>query len=332
MAIATLKRLFLLLPLIAVTSCATAGRELPSDQMADFARDVARSDHINAAQVTALLNQAHYRQDVIDAISRPAEALPWSRYRPIFLKPARIAEGVAFWNSHGELLDRINREYGVPPEIIVGILGVETRYGQHAGRYRVLDSLATLAFGYPPRSAFFKSELEQFILLSHEQGLDPLTLTGSYAGAMGMPQFIASSYRAYAVDGDGDGRSDLLNSTADAAASIANYFREHGWRAGDPVVVPAQSTQPGPVAHANEDMKPYMTVAQAAALGVKATVPLPDDTEVSLMELDGRDGKEYWLGLHNFYVITRYNHSPLYALAVTQLGQAIAREREENRR
>ncbi len=292
--------------------------------------DTMEQEHgLERERVKALLAEARHQQEIIDAISRPAEAMPWHRYRPIFLREDRIAEGADYWNRHEELIHRIAEEYEVAPAILVAIIGVETRYGQHRGRHRVLDALATLAFDYPPRSQFFTRELAQFMLLVNEEGLDPLEIRGSYAGAMGVPQFISSSYRHYAVDGDGDGRRDLMNNTADAVASVANYFRQHRWRDGEQVVSPASLANDADISGlANRGRQPYTTVGELRAAGVQPELHLADDMPATLMELDGADGKEYWVGLHNFYVITRYNHSPLYALAVYQLSEAIRELRE----
>lgn len=312
---------------------ASAGTFDPAEpEVRSFIDTMVQEHGLERAQVEALLAEARHQQDIIDAISRPAEAMPWHRYRPIFLREDRIAEGVEYWNEHEELIGRVAEEYDVSRAITVAIIGVETRYGQHRGRHRVLDALATLAFAYPPRSEFFTRELAQFMLLVDEEGLDPVEIRGSYAGAMGKPQFISSSYRHYAVDGDGDGRRDLLNNTADAVASVANYFRQHRWRNGEPIVSAATLADGADVsALANRGRQPYTTVGELRAAGVQPRLSLDDDTPAMLMELEGPEGKEYWVGLHNFYVITRYNHSPLYALAVYQLSEAIREQREGSR-
>ncbi|MCC5810906.1 MAG: lytic murein transglycosylase B [Ectothiorhodospiraceae bacterium] len=318
---------------LSVASLGTVNAE-PLDQnqpeIQAFIDTMVQEHGLEREAVSALLSEARHQQSIIDAITRPAEAMPWKRYRPIFLGEDRIDEGVEFWNEHAELIGRIAEEYDVSPAIIVAIIGVETRYGQHRGRHRVLDALATLAFGYPPRSDFFRRELAQFMLLTEEEQLDPLEIRGSYAGAMGVPQFISSSYRHYAADGDGDGRRDLMNNTADAVASVANYFRQHRWREGEPVVRDAALNANADVSGlVNRGRQPYTTVGELRAAGVDTDLALDDDLPATLMELEGPDGKEYWVGLHNFYVITRYNHSPLYALAVYQLSEAIRERRED---
>ena len=316
--------------IMATTACATTP-ELQQD-FKRFAAEMEQKHRIPAAEVQTLLAGTQFRQDIIDAISRPAEAKPWHQYRPIFLKPDRIQGGVRFWQENEALLDRVSREYGVPPEIIVAIIGVETRYGGFTGRHRVLDALTTLAFGYPKRSKFFRSELEQFLLLSREESVDPRSATGSYAGAMGKPQFISSSYRRYAVDGDGDGRRDLWQSNPDIIASVANYFKTHGWRPGEPITLQARPRDTAKLqAFVDAGMKPSIRLQELLANGLQ---PLDKQTDLdpealsSLIRLDAGDSDEYWLGLHNFYVITRYNHSNLYAMAAYQLSREILAARE----
>jgi membrane-bound lytic murein transglycosylase B len=202
-----------------------------------FVQRVQEAHGLDPDTVRSVLNLARIQSPIIDLISRPAERVrPWHEYRKIFITEERIAAGVKFWQEHRALIERVSTETGVPPEILVGIIGVETYYGRIVGKYRVLDALATLAFEYPPRSAFFSRELEQFLLLAREQGFEIEAPVGSYAGAMGMPQFIPSSYRAYAVDGSGDGRIDLWGNVEDILASVANYFLAHRWRPGEPVV------------------------------------------------------------------------------------------------
>lgn len=278
-------------------------------------------------RIRALLANAEHRPRILEAMRRPAErVLPWHRYRRIFLGDDRIAGGVAFMREYRELLERAEDEYGVSAAVIAAIIGVETRYGANAGNDRVLDALATLGFDYPERARFFLRELEQFFILCHREGVDCGQAKGSYAGAMGWPQFIPSSYRAYAVDFDGDGRRDLWNSPADIIGSVANYLAEHGWRAGETVAVPLDGGDPGDLARSNRKTRHRYRDLAAAGLTAPAPAPAPD-TEVGLVELEGENGPEYWAGLNNFFVITRYNHSRLYAMAVYQLSRAIEDER-----
>ena len=272
-----------------------------------------------------LLAQAVHQKKIVEAISRPAEHVrPWYEYRELFLTRERIDAGVDYWLSHADDLEQAAQQFGVDPQVIIAILGVETFYGRITGRYRVLDSLTTLAFDYPPRSAFFRSELEEFLLLAREGSIDPLTALGSYAGAMGLPQFISSSYRRFSVDLDGDGRRDLWTDSADVLGSIANYFREHGWIRGELAIVQARVTTPEAAALASPKAKLTTTIGELRRAGVQFASDQPDERLAVLLQVEGRNGPEYWVGLRNFYTITRYNRSPLYALAVHQLGIAIA--------
>ena len=269
------------------------------------------------------------KQSILDAIARPAEkSKTWEEYRKIFLTTERIDAGAAFWAEHREILDSIAADTGVPIEILVGIIGVETYFGRITGSYRVLDALTTLAFYYPPRSRFFRRELEEYLLLAREEGMQPTDATGSYAGAMGRPQFMPSSYRAYAVDSTGDGKRDIWNNWTDVAGSIANYFLEHGWKPGEDVTAKASlgGGWSGPKPEPANTLKAGDTVASLSRKGVMFVTELPGDSKGQLLALEGASGPEYWVGFHNFFVITRYNRSVMYALAVHQLGQEIALE------
>ena len=259
---------------------------------------------------------------VLEAIAKPAEkVLTWKQYRPIFVTSKRIRRGNAFLKEYREVLQRAEKEFGVPAEIITAIIGVETYYGRMSGKTQVFDSLVTLGFDYPPRAPFFLSELEQFLLLVREENVDIQNIRGSYAGAMGMPQFISSSYRHYAVDFDGDGKRDLWDNPVDAIGSVANYFKVHGWIPGEQVVIPARSD--GKVEETRNKLKPHTSIADLAKQGVHPETAVDQDAKATLVTLKGKRGKEYWLGLDNFYVITRYNHSALYAMAVYQLSQEL---------
>ncbi len=276
-------------------------------------------------KLVALFNQATKRDDILEAISRPAEKTkPWHEYRKIFLTSSRIDGGARFWKDNASILQRAADQFNVDPAIIVSIIGVETRYGNNTGSYRVIDALSTLAFEYPPRSKFFRSELEQFLLLTREESVDPGSAKGSYAGAMGYGQFIPSSYRAYAVDLDGDDKRDLWGSLDDIIGSVANYFHRHGWQAGIPVAARVSSGSPLKNFQVSKKLKPESTTAgDYAAGGIKTQPTLAADLPVSLLELEQKDGPEFWLTSNNFYVITRYNRSPLYAMAVFQLSEDI---------
>ena len=307
---------------------ATAARPAGFDrELSRFADEMARRHGFDRERLGRLLGQARYRQSIIDAISRPAEAKPWRDYRPIFVTPERAEEGVAWWRANEALLRRAEAEYGVPPEIVTAIVGVETRYGRHAGSYPVIDALGTLAFAYPKRAKFFRRELEEFLLLTREERIAADRVKGSYAGALGKPQFIPSSYRQYAVDFDGDGRRDLWNSNADVIGSVAAYFERHGWQRGQPVTTPARGVDDSNRRLAERGMKPSIRLDHLQGAGIEPEAPLevPPETRASLIRLQGAAGDEYWIGLPNFYTITRYNHSNLYAMAVYQLSREILR-------
>ncbi|MHB9021828.1 MAG: lytic murein transglycosylase B [Halothiobacillus sp.] len=297
-----------------------------------FATEAAKNTGVPIAEIQQWLDDAHYQSSIIDAMNRPAESKTWAQYRPIFITPKRIADGVDFWNKYATDLDAISQKYGVSPAIIVAIVGVETFYGQRMGSYRIIDSLATLGFDYPKRGAFFRGQLMDFFRLAAKEHIDMNDALGSYAGAMGMPQFIPSSYLAYAIDGNGDGKRDLWHSDADIFASVANYFSEHGWVLGGPVGFQVDVQNTAAVAdYLNEgsNLKPKITIGQMRQFGIALPkdLYLPDSEKVMLFTLTGLDKTEYWVGLNNFYVITRYNHSTLYAMAVWQLGQAITAAR-----
>jgi membrane-bound lytic murein transglycosylase B len=276
------------------------------------------------AELVAVLDKAEHREDILELMRKPAEKrLQWFEYRKIFLTQSRIDGGVAFWEENSKILEKAAAEYGVDPQIIIAIIGVETRYGRITGKHRVLDALATLSFDYPPRSEFFTGELEQFLLLAREEDIDLLTTTGSYAGAMGYGQFIPSSYRHYAVDFDGDGKRDLWNNKADIIGSIANYFHAHGWTPGTPVATRAVVEGNDYQTVLDLGYKPNTVLDAMRHDGITPVTPYPDELPASLMKFEQEDGPEYWLGFNNFYAITRYNHSPLYAMAVYQLSEEI---------
>jgi membrane-bound lytic murein transglycosylase B len=298
---------------------------IPQAQRVDaFVDYTAQAYNVAPQRIRDALAQAEYKQNIIDAISRPAEGVkPWRDYRVIFLNDARIEGGRAFYAQHRDALERVAAQTGVPAEYIVAIIGVETNYGKITGNYRVLDALYTLAFGYPKRAPFFAGELAQlFALTQEEQQLDLFALNGSYAGAMGMGQFMPSSYRLWAKDGDGDGHRDLLTHTPDVFASIANYFVVHGWQRGGAVV--ARAVRDATAADfVPGNVEPVYPLTDLAARGYRPQPGEPVAEGATLLSLDGELGKEYWLGYRNFYVITRYNRSPMYALSVHQLAQAI---------
>jgi len=296
----------------------------PDELRERFEQEMVSQHNFDAKEVHRLLDQARIRKPILEAIARPAEkTLNWGEYRKIFLTKDRIRGGLKFWRENAETLEKAAAEYGVPPQVIVAIIGVETRYGRHTGRYPVLDALYTLGFHYPKRGKFFRSELSHFLRLAREENLDATEPMGSYAGAMGRPQFISSSYRAYAVDFDADGKRDIWNNNADVIGSVANYFAKHGWKAGAPVTQRVQGVNGDHQAIIEAGYKPHTTVGRLQEAGVKLQKPLPMDRKTSLLAMETDQETQHWLGLHNFYVITRYNHSPLYAMAVFQLSEAI---------
>lgn len=308
---------------------------------ARFVADTATRYGIEPGAIESVLAQAQFRDGIVAAMSRPAERVkPWREYRPNFITEQRIQGGRAFLARHREALARVEREYGVPAEMIVAIIGVETSYGGFTGRHKVVDALYTLAFRYPRsgdparaeyehrRELFFRDELAQLFALGREEGLDIAALTGSYAGAMGLGQFMPSSYREFAVDGDGDGRRDLFGSFDDVFASIANYFRKKGgerggWVPGGPVVARAEKLD-GFEEYDPDTWTPDYSLADLAARGYRPVQAVAPDASATLISLEGSDGKQYWLGFQNWYAITRYNNSKMYAMAVYQLSQAIA--------
>lgn len=292
-------------------------------EVASFINEMVAEYEYDAEELNDVLGRVELSEKVIAAITRPAEAFPWHRYRAIFIKPGRIRGGAEFWRSNYAQLERASENYGIPVEILVAIIGVETKYGRITGGFKVINSLSTLAFDYPKRSRFFTSELKHFLLLTREQSLDPHTLSGSYAGAMGIPQFMPSSYRAYAVDFDEDGLTDIWDNPADAIGSVGNYLREHGWRKGAGITSPVTVPDSDISALLTKGLEPKLVAADMTEAGITAGAELEASEKVKLLELENRDGNEYWLAQHNFYVITRYNHSALYAMAVYQLAEAI---------
>jgi len=314
---------------VALLLSVTGGTASP-DQILDlpqtrvFVDEMVSRHGFSEPALERLFAEARLLPRVVEAISRPAEAKPWHEYRSIFLTTDRIAGGVKFLRAHREVLERAEREYGVPAEIIAAIIGVETRYGRHTGRFPVVGAVATLAFQYPPRAAFFRGELEHLLLLSREEDVDPAAIKGSYAGAMGLPQFIASSYRSYAVDFDGDGTRDLWRSSVDAIGSVANYLSRHGWQRGRPVALRAELRRADdPRGMVERGLKPHTSLRELYRRGVVFDGVAPGDELGSLMRFETTDGYEHWVGLQNFYTITRYNHSFRYAMAVYQLAEEI---------
>jgi len=307
---------------------ALAGDYEGSPQVAEFVAQMTRDYGFAGEQLIDVFREVERKQAILDAISRPAERVKqWKEYRPMFITDARIARGVDFWRQHEAALARAEQEYGVPAQVIVSIIGVETFFGRNTGNYRVIDALSTLGFDYPPRADFFRKELREFLLLAREQQVDPLTLKGSYAGAMGLPQFMPSSFRAYAVDFDGDGHINIWTDPEDAIGSVASYFKRHGWVAGEPVVSLASVRGDRVDEGLSPGIDPVKNVGELRALGWASHDALRDDLPVTAFRLEGDKGPEYWLGLKNFYAITRYNRSVMYAMTVHQLSELLVQAR-----
>lgn len=316
--------LLVLLPLIA---CAAGEDYSLHPAAAEFIERLVAEDGFSRNELEELFSRAERQDRILEAIARPAEKTrPWHEYREIFVTDKRTRQGLEFMREHEEALARAEAETGVPASVIAAVIGVETYYGRVTGSHRVLNALSTLAFDYPPRSEFFTRELRHYLILTREQGIDPLSLKGSYAGAMGYGQFMPSSYRSYAVDFDGDGLIDIWENPVDAIGSVANYFKRHGWRPGEKVIVPARREGDVPDGWLNAGLKPERRVAQFIAAGFEPLGDVPDDALATGIDLEGKDAREYWMGLHNFYVITRYNHSAMYALSVYQLSQRLHAE------
>jgi len=310
---------------VALAPRAAVALDVERPEVRSFIDDVSARNHLDRAWVARIVGAAESKSSVIDAMTRPAEKVkPWFEYRAIFLSDKRIREGREFLAEHRALLESVAERTGVPGEIIAAIVGIETSYGRLTGHYRVLDALATLAFDYPARAAYFRGELEQFLLLSREAGFDPLTATGSYAGAMGAPQFMPRSYRAYARDGDRDGRIDLWNDWPDIFESVAHYFAANGWHRGEPVCAPATLWYPDVEGLPANRLDVADTIGTLRARGVELDSPLPDDAPAMFIALREADAPSYRVGFHNFWVITRYNRSAMYALATVELAAAIA--------
>lgn len=303
-----------------------AAADEPHPGAEEFVQRVAGEHGLDPEYVREMLAEARFQQSIIDAITRPAEAKPWHAYRPIFLDAPRIDGGVEFWRANADLLAEVEERFGVASEVVVAIVGVETRFGMITGNYRVLDALATLGFYYPRRAEFFSSELGHYLRLADEEDLPITEVKGSYAGAMGLGQFMPSSYRSYAVDFDGSGRRDLWRSLPDVLGSVANYLTAHGWETGEPIARPV-TDMPADL-EADFGRNPRFTLGELQEAGVAFDdAGLDADRPADVLELEGTEGPEHWLVLNNFFVLTRYNRSPLYAMAVTQLAAEIRARR-----
>ncbi|MEP6545930.1 MAG: lytic murein transglycosylase B, partial [Gammaproteobacteria bacterium] len=318
----------LFLAAVVSTACAPAAAlDVKRADVKDFIAHMAATSPFTKHQLRKLLKAAQSQPSIIDAMDRPAEkAKPWFEYRPIFITERRIREGTEFWIAHRQALDQASIRSGVAPEYLAAIVGIETYYGRLTGSYRVLDALATLAFDYPARAKFFRDELQQYLLLTRDLSVNPLSLKGSYAGAMGAPQFMPSNYRRYAVDADADGRINLWTNWDDVCASVGNYLKEHGWNAGEPVLSEASVDEGKSADLDGRKLALSETVQSLHAKAVNFDSTLPPDAPVLLIAADEADGVHWRVGYNNFYVITRYNHSALYAMAVFELAAAVKQQ------
>jgi membrane-bound lytic murein transglycosylase B len=319
----------LLFPLFFLLLFASFGvRAADTPELTAFITEMVEKHGFDRYELERTFQQVQRRQTIVDAITRPVTTpTPWADYRGNFVNPKSIKNGLIFWQTHADTLQRAEQQYGVPQEIIVALIGVETRYGTNTGKFKTLEALTTLAFDYPRRADFFRGELEQYLLLAREQKMDALTVRSSYAGALGIPQFMPSSYRKYAVDFDGDGRIDLLGSPADAIGSVANYLNQYGWSKGTAIALRGRLLE-------GVDGEVLQPEARSLSAWARAgVVPLEASAESGFARLVKfnlpDEGKEYWLAFTNFDVIMKYNHSYFYAMAVTQLGEALKAEKRE---
>ena len=302
---------------------APATAEQLRPEVESFIGEMVERHGFEQAELNNIFGTVQFQASIITTISQPATSRPWYEYRPLFINPKRISGGVHFWNSHGAALERARKEFGIPEEIIVAVIGVETMYGTQTGKHRVLDALTTLAFDYPKRASFFRDELEHYLLLGRERSADLLSIKGSYAGAIGIPQFMPSSYRRHAVDFDNDGRVDLSGSAADAIGSVANYLKNYGWETGQTIALPVLVNGDNYRTALFAGQKPSYTAEEMRKLGIIARPDFPAGHHATLIELENAGSNEYWIGFNNFYVITRYNRSVHYAMSVLQLAEQI---------
>jgi membrane-bound lytic murein transglycosylase B len=316
----------LLLLMVAPIAIAAAPRAELEPEVRAFVQEMTERHGFERAALDKAFRETRFIASIIKAMDVPSTALPWHEFRARHITDARIKGGLQFWAEHQALLDKAAADYRVPPELIVATIGVETIFGRRTGSVGVLDALTTLAFGYPRRAAYFRSELEQFLLLARENKLALNGVKGSFAGAIGIPQFMPSSYRKYAVDFDGDGRRDLRR-VADAIGSVANYYRQFGWRDGEAVIVPVDVGDTALDALLAAGIMPHLPVAEFRKRGVVPLEPAADDAAAALFTAQSESGARYWLGLNNFYVITRYNRSINYAMVVNELAVELRRQR-----
>jgi membrane-bound lytic murein transglycosylase B len=324
--------LTILIGLFLVSCSTTLAASSLRPEIKHFIGEMVTQHGFDRSELEDIFTKVQFQPSIIDLISTPASSITWNKYRARFINSQRIKSGVDFWNRHAQQLEQASQIFGIPEEIIIAIIGVETAYGASTGKHRVIDALTTLAFDFPRRADFFKSELAQYLLLTQEQNFDLFSIKGSYAGAIGIPQFMPGSYRRYAIDFDGDGIADLTGNTADAIGSVANYLKEYGWEAGGPIVTRAH-------VHIMSDrhqeillagIEPIHSVKKLREANIIPLERTSDERLAALIELKDNDNIQYWLGFQNFYVITRYNRSTFYAMSVLQLAEAIRSARNSN--
>ena len=316
-----------LLVLLSLSISSLVQAEIKDKAVLDkFINKMVTEHQFSRAELETLFKSVDIKNKIIETMQRPAEGMPWYKYRKIFIQDKRIQGGVKFWQENLQSLTAMQQQYGLPEEIMVAIIGVETFYGTRTGGHRVIDALATLGFAYPKRSKFFLSELENFLLLCREEKMNPLDPVGSYAGAMGMPQFMPSSYRHFAADFEGDAKRDIWNNPADAIASVANYFAKHHWQSGKDIVFPVTAVGGLYKKALTKGLKPDMSATQLRQYKLQLPAQIAASERLKLLSFEQETGNDLWVGLENFYVITRYNHSALYAMAVFQLSQAIKQQ------
>jgi membrane-bound lytic murein transglycosylase B len=307
---------------LALVACSS--KSVKDDEIEQsFIEQMVSKHQFDESELEDLFAAVAIKEDILARIAKPSEGMPWYKYRRIFLTEERINAGVKFWQDNAQTLAEVEKVYGVPASIIVAIIGVETSYGKNTGKHRVIDALSTLAFAYPPRAKFFQSELEHYLLFCRDQHFNPLEPVGSYAGAMGLPQFMPSSFRSFAVDFDQDGQSDIWHNNSDVIASVANYFAKHEWHTGQAIAFPVTAEGEKYKTVLKSGLKPDLRLVELESLNLKTERSVPLDTKVKLLSFEQATGEELWAAMDNFYVITRYNHSPLYAMAVYQLSEAI---------
>lgn len=289
----------------------------------EFIQKMVEKHQFSQEELTVLMDNAKKKDGILNAFDKPATSKPWSFFKKLYVTEWREKEGVKFWEKHAQTLIRAEDQFGIPQEIITALIGIETNYGTYTGEFRIVDAFYTLGFYGKRRNKYFLKEFEEFLILARENNIAPNSIKGSFAGAIGIAQFMPSSYREYAIDFDGDGKADLENSVADAIGSASNYLKRHGWKRGEPIVFPVSADNDQVLSEMAGKSKPNRTYGELKQAGVKQDLGFNDDLAVGLFKLEGDEGVELWMSLKNFYVITRYNPSNNYALAMVQLSEKI---------